>query len=83
MAIGLPAVVQTEVRGLARDTHSKALISTDAQALHRSRLARRKTRDNQQLRVQVDSLNTICANLESRIDSLTCMLHDTLAKLSG
>lgn len=73
--MAIPARIQTEDRSLIRDTHSKALLNTDRDALDKHRAILRKIQ-------MTDTLGNRVTRLEARIDNITEMLTKVLTLIT-
>lgn len=73
-------LIQTEERGLVREMDSKALLSTDRDALQRSRNNRQTAQDNRRLRSEVCALRSVCETFEQKLKEITETLETLTAR---
>lgn len=71
----IPSHVQTEDKRFVRDTHSKALLNQDMDALRRHRLARVRAAENVRLQQEVSALTSMCQKLETRLNEMVALLE--------
>jgi hypothetical protein len=77
----VPSLVQTEDKAFVRDTHSKALLSTDLAGLERSRSVRRKQQENEELKFEVAMLHERCRKLDENVAHMTKLMQIALEQL--
>ena len=76
--------IQTEDPRFVRDTHSKALLSTDKDALNRHRLERMAAQKRQEAhdesRAQMAAYNEQLQQLRSTVDKIEKLIYKVLEK---
>lgn len=79
--LDVPEFVQTDERGLVRETRSHALLNTDKAALARNRQARQRAQEQIRTNQEVRELRFVVSTLESRILELTSLVDVAVASL--
>ncbi len=80
-ALAVPDFVQTDDRGLVRETRSHALLNTDKPALARNRAARLRAAEQLRTNQEVHQLRGVVSTLEARITELTSLVDTAVASL--
>ena len=82
MATAVPDFVQTDERGLVRETRSHALLNTDKAALERNRAARVRAHEQVRTNQEVRELRSVVTTLETRISELTELMTVAVASIT-